>query len=91
MKVEYRVKTVERYIVTRYEEDANGAAVAERGHYTSPHIAYEVAYALAKAEHERLGYPLGDMRIIYPDVPMHLSGEPAHFVTAAEERIAASA
>ena len=69
-KIEYRVVPAERYTVTRYEESDNGAGVVERGHYTSPHVAQEVAYALAKDEHERLGWPPGDERIIYPRHPL---------------------
>lgn len=67
MKIEYRVKAVERYIITRYEEDETGSSVVERGMHSSPHIAYEVAYALASAEHQRLGWAFDDPRIKYPD------------------------
>lgn len=68
-KIEYRVRTVTRYIVTRYEQSENTGAVQTKGEYDSPSVAYDVAYALARAEHERLGYPPGDMRIIYPEHP----------------------
>lgn len=80
-KVEYRVKTVERYIVTRYEENENGSAVVERGHYASPHVAFEVAYALCKQEHERLGYEPGDERIQYPEHPHGITAESEKFIT----------
>ena len=68
MKVEYRVRPHVRYVVTRYEEsdDGNTGSCSERGEYGNNEIAFEVAYALCKAEHERLGYPLGDERIQYP-------------------------
>lgn len=70
-KIEYRVKKTERYIVTRYHEDAAGTVggVDTKGEYDNADIAFEVGYALAKAEHERLGFPPGDMRIIYPAHP----------------------
>jgi hypothetical protein len=68
--IEYRVKTVERYIVTRYEKQGDETAVVERGNFASPHIAYEVAYALARADHERKGWPPFDVRIQYPRHPI---------------------
>jgi hypothetical protein len=73
-KVEYRVRTVERYYVTRFEEGANEASSTSIGEYSNADTAYAVAYALAKAEHERLGWAVGDPRIQYP---RHPSGEGA--------------
>lgn len=72
MKVEYKVRPVTRYNVTRYTPDdaGNGRASGScetKGEYLNPEIAYEVAYALCKAEHERLGYAPGDERIQYPE------------------------
>ena len=75
MKIEYRVRPVTRYIVTRYEEFESGITESRvvggscetRGEYDNERLAYEVGYALARADHERLGYPPGDMRIIYPE------------------------
>ena len=71
--VEYRVVPINRYIVTRYElstsERGDSGGSDERGVYSNPDIAWEVAYALCKAEHERLGYPVDDPRIIYPTHP----------------------
>lgn len=69
MKVEYSVRTVTRYTINRYEEDGQNAGASGRGEYDNPNTAYEVAYALAKAEHEKLGYPLDDERIKYPEMP----------------------
>lgn len=67
MTVEYRVKRVERYIVTRFEgADHRSGSVAQRGFYETPQVAYEVAYALCKAEHERSGEEPGSMNFIYP-------------------------
>jgi hypothetical protein len=73
-KIEYRVRPVTRYMVTRYHEEklGEGAAatssggVATRGEYDNEDVAYAVAYALCRAEHERLGWPPGDERIQYP-------------------------
>lgn len=69
--LEYRVKPVTRYVITRYEEGANGCSggVATRGEYENADVAWEVAYALCKQEHERYGYPVGDNRIRYPEHP----------------------
>lgn len=64
--IEYRVKDVSRYIVTRYHGGPDGASIEERGEYGNKNVAHEVAYALCKAEHERLGWDVGDPRIQYP-------------------------
>ena len=67
-KVEYRVREVTHYIVTRYHESASGATGGseQKGEYNNPEIAHEVAYALCSEEHRRLGWPLDDDRIQYP-------------------------
>ena len=69
-KLEYRVKPVTRYTVTRYEDTGNTGSVTERGTFDNPDVAYEVAYALCKADHERLGYKVDDERVQYPEHPM---------------------
>lgn len=68
MKVEYKIRRVTRFIVTRFQEDdaATTGSSIEVGTYPNADVAYEVGYALAKAEHERLGYEPGDERIQYP-------------------------
>lgn len=66
-KIEYRVRPVTRYIITRYETDSDSGSVEGRGEYDNADVGYEVAYALCKAEHERLGWPEGDPRIQYPE------------------------
>lgn len=66
--VEYRVRKVERFIVTRFtrpDEESTGT-VEVRGEYDNGEVAHEVAYALCKREHEILGWPIGDTRIQYP-------------------------
>ncbi len=72
-KVEYRVRKIERYTVTRYHAGDREGGVETKGEYDNAGIAYEVGYALAKAEHERLGWPLGDERIQYPRHPTESS------------------
>ena len=74
MQVEYRVRPVTRYIVTRFHQDELSGGVETKGEFDSPVVAYEVGYALAKEEHQRLGYPIADERIQYPKSP--LFGEP---------------
>lgn len=83
--IEYRVRPVMRYVVTRYEEGMSEAArcsVSTVGEFDNPASAEAVGYALCKAEHERLGWPLDDSRIIYPK-PHQKNNEPecvpAHF------------
>lgn len=65
-KVEYRVREVTRYIVTRFHSTENGAGVDQKGEYDNGIVAYEVAYALCRAEHDQLGWAPGDERITYP-------------------------
>lgn len=71
MKVEYQIREITRYIVTRFEDNSGLCGTSERGTYDNEDIAYEVAYALARKEHEDLGYPLADERIKYPIRPSH--------------------
>jgi len=79
MEIEYRIKPVTRYIVTRaYNADAGGdnpriacaTQVTERGEYPNADKAYEVAYALCKLDHEISGYSPFDERIQYPLHPV---------------------
>lgn len=74
-RVEYRVKEVTRYVVTKFEADVEpegyGSAGTQKvkqvsGEYPNWDMAYAVAYALCKADHQRLGYEPGDMRVQYP-------------------------
>lgn len=65
--IEYRVRPVTRYIVTRYHDlDDGRSGVETKGEFDNAETAHEVGYALCKDEHERLGYPTGDERIKYP-------------------------
>lgn len=67
-KIEYRVRPVTRYVVTRYHQDrANGGAVETCGEFENEDKAYEVGAALAFKEREDLGWPPGDERMIFPD------------------------
>lgn len=66
-RTEYRLRPVTRFIVTRYQDTGDGNGVSSQlGEYSNADAGYEVAYALCKAEHDRLGYPPGDLRIQYP-------------------------
>ncbi len=66
-QIEYRVRTVERFIVTRHESGEYASGVTTKGEFDNYEIAHEVAYALCRDEHERLGWPLDDARIKYPE------------------------
>lgn len=78
VNVQYRVREVKRFIVTRYEHEVHesgmesGSSGSQQltGEYPNWDTAYAVGYALCKAEHERLGYPIDDMRIQYPQHPV---------------------
>jgi hypothetical protein len=72
--IEYRVRTVERFIVTRFESRDDGSAAAGDvrqigNEFPSGDTAYEVAYALARQEAELKGYGPTDTRIVYPSHP----------------------
>jgi hypothetical protein len=69
MKIEYKVRPVTRYVVTRYEESEGGrtGSSSVKGQYDNEHVAYEVAYALAKEESGRTD--IGVDELFYPDHP----------------------
>lgn len=73
--IEYRVKRVERFIVTRHESksgpegDSAGSTRQIGGEHDNADVAYEVGYALARQEAENLGYAPGDDRMQYPRHP----------------------
>jgi hypothetical protein len=74
-KIEYRVRPVTRFIVTRFEakemvDGAGSAGSSVHGEFDNVDTAHEVAYALAKAEQARLGWALGDDRMIFPLRPL---------------------
>ena len=67
--IEYRVKPVTRYIVTRFESRENDSGgVRSLGEFPTYQQAYDVGYALAKSEHEQRGWEPGDMRMRYPEM-----------------------
>lgn len=96
LRVEYRVRPVTRHIVTRYACEApDGAstsptgASSQHGEFDNYDTAYAVAYALASAEHQRLGYPLDDMRIIYPQAPEASAAAPTYREMSAPDMLKA--
>jgi hypothetical protein len=68
MKIEYKVRPITRYVVTRYEQSDCGRVgnSTTKGEYDNANVAHEVAYALCSAEHEALGWDIADERIQYP-------------------------
>ncbi len=65
--IEYKVRPVTRYSITRFERGANDTGSSRvLGEHDIYDTAYQVAYALCRADHERLGYPFTDERIQYP-------------------------
>lgn len=76
MKIEYSIRPITRYIVTRYETSGpdengrgSGGCAQIGGEYSTAEGAYEVGYAMCRVEHDRLGWELGDGRIQYPQHP----------------------
>lgn len=84
MTIELRVRPITRYIVTRFERSERTGSSTQVGTYDNAQTAYEVAYALARAESERLGLPPGDMGVIYPEHPDTLNARPAGSVPATD-------
>lgn len=75
VKFEYRVKKVDRYIVTKYEEWSDGMKGSNQmGEFDNPDMAWEVGYALCKQMHGVVGWPLDDERIQYPRHPNAVDG-----------------
>ena len=74
-QIEYRVRPVTRFIVTRYETErpvdgrASNGSSTQHGEFDNEDTAYAVGYALAKAESDRLGLPPGDMAVMFPPMP----------------------
>lgn len=67
MTIEYRVKRVERFIVTRHEDTGSTGSTRQIGkEFDGFDTAFEVGYALAKADQERLGLAEDDMGVIFP-------------------------
>jgi len=64
--IEYSVRPVTRYFVTRYSADGSTAGVETKGEYESHDVAHQVAYALCKAEHDAAGTGPGDVNFVYP-------------------------
>lgn len=82
-RIEYRVRPVTRWIVTKFEglESEAGQIAGSSstcGEFDNFEQAYQVGYALAKADHNRLGYPPDDERIGYPD-PIQATAPAQHY------------
>lgn len=69
MTIEYRVKPITRYVVTRYESADLMGSSEQRGMYDNVGTAFDVAYALCRLEHEKSGELPDSMNFIYPTVP----------------------
>lgn len=69
MKIEYKIRIVTRYVVTRYDESDGGrtGSCITQGEYDNADLAYEVAYALAKEQSRLLGLAPGDETVIFPE------------------------
>lgn len=70
-KIEYRVRPVTRFVVTRFHQmttdKGDSAGCETRGEFDNFDTAHAVAYALADADTKRLGLPPGDESVTYPD------------------------
>jgi hypothetical protein len=64
--VEYKTRTITRYIVTRYEQTSGNGVSSVVGEFDNADTAYRSAYAMAFAEREEAGLPPGDPSIQFP-------------------------
>lgn len=88
MTIEYRIKPVVRYYITRHEQTENAGSTQHIGsEYSSGEVAFEVAYALAHAEAERLGLAPGSMNLIYPTQPIEYELRPNPHYGGVEELV----
>lgn len=68
MKIEYKIRPVTRFVVTRFEQDADGMReCTTRGEFDNEQVAYDVGYALAKLDADNLKLPPDDMTVIFPE------------------------
>ena len=68
IKVEYRVRAVDRYVVTRHYEglDGRSGGCDAKGEFDNREVAQAVGYALAKEEADRLNRAPGDDYVTFP-------------------------
>lgn len=62
-EIEYRLRPVTRFVLTRYDKDGSKPL----GEFDNADLAYEAGHAMAFEERETLGWPPGDERIKFPD------------------------
>ena len=77
MKVEYRVKPITRYVVTRWHDSEGCGGVDTIGAYDNGEAAYQVAYALCREEHRKSGEPDLSVNFVYPSIPDGVSVMPS--------------
>ena len=88
-EIEYRVIPVTRFMVCRYEDTGQAGGSSTKGEFQNERGAYDVAYALCRAEHSKLGYPIDDPRIRYPEPPMSSVREPVMMVGGSSTQVGA--
>ncbi len=64
--IEYKVRPVIRWVVTRFHSTGRSAGSEGRGEFDHFQTARDVGYALCSQEHRTLGWDPGDDRIRYP-------------------------
>ena len=64
--IEYRIRPVTRFIVTRFEMTAGNGVSKTLGEFENADLAHQAGHALAFSEREALGWPPGDDRIQFP-------------------------
>lgn len=69
--IEYKVRPVTRFIVTRFEQDGAAAGSSLCGEFDREEDALRVGFALAKNDLDHYGAPRGDegTKVLFPDFP----------------------
>lgn len=73
MKIEYKVRPVTRFVVTRYCENGHDKDSISKGEFDNFQTAYSVAYALAEHDRSLNGFDLGDEHVIFPESVIYQS------------------
>jgi len=67
--IEYRVRPVTRYIVTRFESEDRMGASSSCGEFDREDEALRVGFAAAKMDQEHYRFDHNQAEVIFPDLP----------------------
>lgn len=71
--IEYRVRPVTRFVVTRFESDGGMASSTSCGEFDREEAALRVGFAAAKMDQEEFRFDHNRAKVIFPDMPENWS------------------